>query len=188
MLRPDQWASEIVLQNANNIECFNNVIYGRHTQMFTIASGVSSINCRGNCYYNSSASFSASQQTGGSWNGINLTAFRTLTNDNGTDQFIFSDPVISSASETSPDPHLLSGSPVSIQEKSGFSPFSGEVDCDGQPRLNGARVDIGVDETGSVSGTPVLYYSERKPGRLEQHCRDCLCIRSKYIDFKDGEQ
>lgn len=151
----DQWASEIVLQNANNIECFNNVIYGRYTQMFTIATGVSSVNCKGNCYYNSSGSFSASQQTGpGAWTGINLSSFRSLTNDNGADQSIFSDPVINSANETNPDPHLMTGSPCIDAGKTGFTPFSGEEDYDGQARVNGARVDIGVDETGSVSGTP----------------------------------
>ena len=152
-----QWASEIVLQNANNIECFNNVVCGRHTQMFTVATGVSAINFRANYYYNNTASFSASQQTGpGTWTGLDLTAFRTLTNDNGTDQSIFSDPQITSASETNPDPHLQSGSPCINAGKSGFSPFSGEVDYDGQPRLNGARVDIGVDETGSVSSCPSI--------------------------------
>ncbi|WP_127125881.1 right-handed parallel beta-helix repeat-containing protein [Pseudoflavitalea rhizosphaerae] len=152
-----QWASEIVLQNANNIDCFNNVIYGRYTQMFTVATGVSAINCRANYYYNNTASFSASQQTGaGTWTGLDLTAFRTLTNDNGTDQSIFSDPEITSASETNPDPHLQSGSPCINAGKSGFSPFSGEVDFDGQPRLNGTRVDIGVDETGTQSSCPAI--------------------------------
>ena len=152
-----QWASEIVLQNANNIDCFNNVIHGRYSQIFTVATGVSAINCRANCYYNSAVSFSASQQTGpGTWTGLDLAAFRTLTNDNGTDQSIFSDPMISSANETNPDPHLQSGSPCINAGKSGFSPFSGEVDFDGQPRLNGARVDIGVDETGTTSSCPAI--------------------------------
>lgn len=152
-----QWASEIVLQNANNIDCFNNVIYGRYTQMFTVATGVSAINCRANYYYNNTASFGASLQTGaGTWTGLDLTAFRTLTNDNGTDQSIFSDPQITSASETNPDPHLQSGSPCINAGKTGFSPFSGEVDFDGQPRLNGTRVDIGVDETGTLSSCPAI--------------------------------
>lgn len=150
-----QWASEIVLQNANTIDVCNNVLYGRYTQMFTVANGVFSINARANCYYNTAGSFTASQQTGPStWTGINLAAFKTLTNDNGTDQSNFTDPLIVSASETTPDPHLTASSTCINTGKIGFSPFAGEVDYDGQARLNGTRVDIGVDETGSSGGNP----------------------------------
>lgn len=149
-----QWASEIVLQNANNIDVFNNVVYGRYTQMFTIGSGASAINCRANIYYNGTGSFSASQYVSGSWTGINLASFKTLTSDNGTDQSVFTDPLITSASETSPDPHLTGSSPGINTGKIGFTPFSGELDYDGQARLNGSRVDIGVDETGGGSSNP----------------------------------
>lgn len=149
-----QWASEIVLQNANNIDVFNNVVYGRYTQMFTIGSGASANNCRANIYYNGSGSFSASQYVSGSWNGINLASFKTLTNDNGTDQSVFTDPLLTSASETSPDPHLTASSPGINTGKIGFTPFAGELDYDGQARLNGSRVDIGVDETGGSSSNP----------------------------------
>ena len=153
----DQWASEIVLQHANNIECANNILYGRYTQMFTVATGVSAINSRANCYYNPTAGFNASQQTGsGSWTGLSLAAFKTFSNDSGADQSVFADPMITSSVETSPDPHLLSGSPCINTGKIGFSPMSGEVDYDGQPRLNGARVDIGVDETGAASTCPAI--------------------------------
>lgn len=149
-----QWASEIVLQNANNIDVFNNVVYGRYTQMFTIGSGASANNCRANIYYNGTGSFSASQYVSGSWNGINLASFKTLTNDNGTDQSVFTDPLLTSASETSPDPHLTASSPGINTGKIGFTPFAGELDYDGQARLNGSRVDIGVDETGGSSSNP----------------------------------
>lgn len=154
----NQWGSEIIFQNANNIDCFNNIVYGRYMQMFTLATGVSALNCRANRYFNNtSTSFYVSQQTSsGSWTSLDLTTFKGMTNDSGSDQSTFSDPAIVSALETNPDPHLQSTSSCINAGKTGFTPFSGETDYDGQARIIGSKVDIGVDETGAGNACPVI--------------------------------
>lgn len=156
----NQWGSEVVIQNANNINCFNNILYGRYTQMVTLATGTSVLNFRGNCYYNiaSSSEFWASQQTStGSWTSINLASFKSLTNDSGSDVSIMTDPLLVSADINNPDPHLTATSPCINAGKIDFNAFSNENDYDGQARIFNGRVDIGADEYNSgIAGCPAI--------------------------------
>jgi hypothetical protein len=57
---------------------------------------------------------------------------------------LFVDPKLASAAP--PDLHLQSGSPAIDAGDPAFVPANGETDIDGQPRLNGAHIDLGADE------------------------------------------
>ncbi|MDE1192646.1 MAG: right-handed parallel beta-helix repeat-containing protein [Arachidicoccus sp.] len=147
-----QWGSELVIQNANNIDCFSNVIYGQYTQMITIGANVHTLSFRANCYYNiaSPTEFWASRQTStNTWTSIDLATFKTLTNDTGSDQSIMANPLLMNPDINNPDPHLTAISPCIDEGKIDFATFSGENDYDGQERILNGRVDIGVDEYGN---------------------------------------
>ncbi len=105
-------------------------------QMFTIATGVSSVNCR-EIVITIAVHLSppASKQA---WHldwYQPRSSFQSLTNDNGADQSIFSDPAHQAVPmKQIPISSVMTGSPCIDAGKTGFTPFSGEVDYDGQSR------------------------------------------------------
>ena len=56
--------------------------------------------------------------------------------------------MIVNADPINPDPHLLPNSPCINKGMTAFQVFPSEKDIDGQARINGPKIDIGVDESG----------------------------------------
>ena len=84
-----------------------------------------------------------------SWNNQTQTGFAAWRRASGQDLTgQFADPRFVETS-TSPDLHLGSDSPAIDAGDPLFKPAAAEKDIDRQPRINGSRIDIGADETGS---------------------------------------
>lgn len=154
----DQWAGEFMLQNANNIEFYNNIFYGSYARIGTVNNGTSSNTFGYNIFYSGSGvTVDFSKQTGTStWTSQTLAQFKSDLNDNSSTS---QDPVLVNATIASLDAHLQSTSPCINTGKPGFATISGEKDLDGQTRVYGTAVDIGVDEYGSSSDVAVTAVS-----------------------------
>ncbi len=79
------------------------------------------------------------------WNGDEHAGFAAYRAATGADPHsLFADPLL--ADPAAGDVHLLPGSPAIDAGDPGFVAGAGEVDVDGEPRVNGPRVDAGADE------------------------------------------
>ncbi|GIW40950.1 MAG: hypothetical protein KatS3mg076_1527 [Candidatus Binatia bacterium] len=79
------------------------------------------------------------------WNGtsyVGFDAYRSATAQDGSS--LFADPSL--VDPASGDLHLAQGSPALDAGDPAFAPAPGETDIDGEPRVNGVRVDVGADE------------------------------------------
>ena len=80
------------------------------------------------------------------WNGTEYTGFAAYRMATGQDAHsIFADPLL--VSPGTGNAHLGAGSPAVNAGDPAFAAAPGEVDLDGQPRVNGPRVDCGADES-----------------------------------------
>ncbi len=83
-----------------------------------------------------------------SWNATPYVGFAAYQAGTGQDAAsTFADPLL--VAPASGDFHLGAGSPAINAGDPGFTPAVGEVDLDGGARVNGPRVDCGVDEATS---------------------------------------
>jgi hypothetical protein len=79
------------------------------------------------------------------WQNTEYTGFAAYRAGSGQDAHSsFGDPSFADAGNG--DFHLAEASPAVNQGDPAFVPGAGEVDLDGGPRVNGARVDVGADE------------------------------------------
>jgi len=150
----DQWAGEFLLQNANNIEFYNNIFYGTYARIGTVNNGSVSNTFGYNIFYaGAGVTIDFSKQTGpGTWVSQTLAQFKTDLNDNSSTA---QDPKLVNANIASLDAHLQSTSPCINTGKPGFATITGEKDLDGHARIFGSAVDIGIDEYGSSSSIAV---------------------------------
>lgn len=145
----NQWGGEIFLQNCSNITFYNNIFSGLYQQMVTEGPGKGSCTFGYNIFYNPVGSPTISQEVN-NWATINFSTWKGQNSDNSS---VYIDPLLTNASVSSPNFHLQSTSPAINGGNPGFSPISGEIDLDGQARVQNSRVDIGVDESGSGGGS-----------------------------------
>lgn len=147
---------ELTLQNCNQIQIYNNIFQGLNQRMVEEGPGKGTCTIGYNIFYNPVGSPNISQQATG-WLEINFATWKGQNSD-ATSSFI--NPLLVNASQTTPDAHLQSSSPAINAGQPGYTPVSGEVDIDGQTRVQNSRIDIGVDESGtggtvSVTGVSV---------------------------------
>lgn len=145
----NQWGSEIFLQNSSGITFYNNIISGLWQQMVTEGEGKGTNTFGYNIFYNPVGSPLISQASN-NWNAIDFTTWKGQNGDNSS---LYTNPLLANASATSPDFHLQSNSPAINAGNPSYTPVSGEVDIDGQARVQNSRVDIGADESGSGGGS-----------------------------------
>lgn len=147
----DIWAGEFMLQNAHNIEFYNNIFYGLYGRIGTVNNGSTSNTFGHNIFFSGSGvTIDFSKQTGTStWISQTFAQFKADHNDNSSTS---QDPQLVNANVSSLNAHLQSSSPAINAGRPNFATISGEKDLDGQARITGSAVDIGVDESGT-SGT-----------------------------------
>jgi uncharacterized protein YjdB len=150
----DQWASEVMLQNANNIEFYNNIFYGLWPQIGTVNNGSVSNTFGHNIFFSGTGvTVSFSKQTGTStWTSQTFAQFKADHSDASSTSV---DPRLVNAAIGSLDAHLQSTSPAINSGKPGFATIANEKDIDGQNRIAGGTVDIGIDESGSTGTVAV---------------------------------
>jgi uncharacterized protein YjdB len=147
------WASEFVLQNANNIEFYNNLFHSLYGRMGTIANGAVSNTFGYNVFFGGTGvTIDFSKQVPGDWDSQTLAQFKADQNDNSSTS---QDPKLVNANVASLDAHLQSTSPCINTGKPSFATIAGEKDLDGHGRISGSAVDIGVDEYGSSTTVAV---------------------------------
>ncbi len=92
------------------------------------------------------------------WRNSNYSGFAAYQAGSGVDtNGLFTDPLLIDAANG--DLHLAQISPAINQGDPAFVPDAGELDIDGGPRLNGARVEIGADEV-SLCGDGNIDFGE----------------------------
>jgi cysteine-rich repeat protein len=93
------------------------------------------------------------------WDGTEYVGFAAYRAATGQDAHsLFADPLL--VAPGAGDAHLGAGSPAVNAGDPAFVPAPGEVDLDGQPRVNGPRVDCGADEA-SICGNTVVEPGEQ---------------------------
>lgn len=93
------------------------------------------------------------------WNGTPYTGFAAYRSGTGQDAHsTFADPLL--VSPATGDAHVGAGSPAINAGDPAFTAAPGEVDLDGQPRVNGPRVDCGADEA-AICGNHVVEPGEQ---------------------------
>jgi hypothetical protein len=135
---------EIRVQNATNNLIADNIVSGRRGSVLLNSEPVAGPNALNYNLYFSPGNPAAARF---SWSGAEyhgLDALRAATLQEGNS--IFADPLL--AQPAGPDLRLRPGSPAIDAGDPAFSPAAGEADLDGEPRLRGARVDVGADEAG----------------------------------------
>jgi hypothetical protein len=141
---------ELWIQYASNNEVRNNIFYST-SQNVLIYSENGNVN--NTLDYNL---FFTEDGTGAAeftWQNTHYQGFEVYRGGSGQDAHsLFADPQL--LSPESQDFHLDASSPAIDAGDPGRVIDPDEVDLDGAPRLGGARVDIGVDESDGSSGSP----------------------------------
>lgn len=142
------YGGDIVLQKTNAVTLRSNIVYSRSAVVLVAGAGYPSTNL--NIDYN--LYFTPTNTISFDWGGINglgyysLTSFQTAT---GFDIHAnYSNPLF--VSGTLPSPNLHIGSATSKAVNSGDTAYvlkPGEVDIDGENRIQSGRLDVGADET-----------------------------------------
>ena len=131
---------ELRVQFASNNVIANNVVVGRAGSVLLNSEPVAGVNASNyNLFF---APGGSGRFNFGRARFAGLDAFRAAS---GLElNSLFADPQLSRP--TGPDLHLRPTSPALNAGDPAFAPAPGETDIDGQPRLGGARIDLGADE------------------------------------------
>ena len=133
---------EIWVQFASNCLIENNIICST-AQDLMINAEAGSVNNKSD--YNLFFSPDGADAANFFWNGIERDGLLVYVDHSAQDRHsLFANPKFRNA--TANDFHLLATSPAINAGLPGFKAAVGEVDIDGQPRVLGARVDLGADE------------------------------------------
>ena len=144
------YGGEIEYQNTDHLNVVDNIVQSRSNVVVIALSGYTSTNLTMN--YNDYYTLSGTSGTMTfDWGGINglgyysLASFQTAT---GLDaNSLYHTPGFVMASLPTPNLHLTSTSACVNAGLPGYVAASGELDIDGQARVQNSRVDIGADET-----------------------------------------
>ena len=134
---------EIRVQNAANNLIANNVVSGRRGALLLNAERTAGANVSN---YNLFFSPDGPGRARFAWGGPVLNGFGAFGAASGDATSRFADPLLGRPSKL--DFHLRAGSPAIDAGDPAFVPGVGELDIDNQPRVLGARVEIGADEVG----------------------------------------
>ncbi len=133
---------ELWIQYAEDNQIRNNVFYStsQNVLLYSEAGNVNNT-LDYNLWYTEAGAGSAEFV----WQGTSYGSFAAYRAATGQDaSSLFADPAFSDAAAG--DFHLQGTSPAINAGDPAFVPGAGEVDLDGTPRVNGARVDLGADE------------------------------------------
>lgn len=144
------YGGEVEYQNTDHLNVLDNIIQSRSNVVVIALSGYTSTNLTMNYddYYTSSGS---SGTITFDWGGINsggyysFATFQSGTGLEANGQYAI--PGFTTASLPSPNLHLTSTSACVNKGLPSYVAASGELDIDGQARVQNSRVDIGADET-----------------------------------------
>ncbi len=157
---PANNTGEIEMSKASNCTIENNVFYtDPQNILFTADSIAPQLNNTFdyNCWFtpgNDSTNITVQ------WLQTNYTTFGAYRAGTSLEAHSFyADPLLSNAVLPQPDLHLVNLSPCINRSNPATVISAGETDFDGNPRLNGARVDIGAYEYDLISGMKEDYVS-----------------------------
>ncbi|MFN0157892.1 MAG: right-handed parallel beta-helix repeat-containing protein [Bacteroidota bacterium] len=146
---------EFLIEYARNCVIKNNIVYGT-AQNILLSTTVGTVNQNvldHNLWF-ADAGIDAATFV---WDGVPLTGFSQYRSTTGQDMYsIFSNPLFVATTLPQPDLHVAVSSPAIEIGDPAFIAGLNEEDVDGEPRLIGARVDIGADEASIVPGIPLL--------------------------------
>jgi len=130
-----------ILFGSNNV-VENNVVYGRRGSLLMNVESSAGPNTSN---YNVFFSPDGPARSRFTWSGVPLVGFAAFQTAGGQDLASpFANPLL--RRPTALDVHLAATSPALNAGDPAFVASAGETDIDAQPRLQGARVDIGADE------------------------------------------
>jgi len=144
------YGGEVEYQNTDHLNVFDNIIQSRSNVVVIALSGYTSTNLTMDYddYYTLSAS---SGTITFDWGGINSSgyySFATFQSGTGYEtNGLYNIPGFVTASLPTPNLHLTSTSVCVNRGLPTYVAATGELDIDGQARVQNSRVDIGADET-----------------------------------------
>ncbi len=146
---------EFLIEYATECVVMNNIVYGTAQNiLLSTTVGAANQNFLDHNLWFAEAGMTSAEFV---WDGVTYTGFSTYTSATGQDiHSAFSNPLFVNATLPQPDLHITINSPAIETGDPAFVAEGGEEDIDGQPRLIGARVDIGADEASILPEIPLL--------------------------------
>lgn len=142
---------ELWIQFAEDNQVRNNIFYSTSQNVLVYSENG---NVNNSLDYNLFFTDSGAASAEFVWQNTAYSGFAAYQAGTGQDAHsVFGNPLLADAPNA--DFHIGASSPAVNQGDVSFVPGAGEVDLDGEPRVNGPRVDIGADETANCGNGSV---------------------------------